>query len=113
MRDLGSSSRRGCGGLGLFRLRTRVGTTFTRSCSDCWMAGTSQDITRPLAGFSRPLFTLENSMLRALWLSLLVLVAVPAAAQEYRSKDLAEAGGADRKELLDREPANQRPPAAT
>jgi len=27
-----------------------------------------------------------KSMLRALWLSLLVLVAVPAAAQEYRSK---------------------------
>ena len=50
-------------------------------------------------------------MLRALWLSLLVLVALPAAAQEYRSKELAEAADNYRRELLDRYPANKRQPA--
>jgi hypothetical protein len=33
-------------------------------------------------------------MLRALWLIVLVIVATPAAAQEYRSTELAEAGTA-------------------
>src|SRR3954453_8575604 len=50
-------------------------------------------------------------MLRVLSLVFLVIASLPAAAQEYRSKDLAEAGEAYRKELLDRYPANKRQPA--
>src|SRR5437763_7354434 len=49
-------------------------------------------------------------MFRALWLLFLVLFAVPAAAQEYRSKDLAEAASAYRQELIDAVPANKRQP---
>src|SRR5437764_14413341 len=49
-------------------------------------------------------------MFRALWLLFLVLFAVPAAAQEYRSKDLAEAAAAYRQELIDAVPANKRQP---
>src|SRR6187551_279562 len=63
-------------------------------------------------------------MLRALSLCLLVLFAAPAlaqapsqsqppgsAAQEYRSKELAEAAADYRKELLESIPANKRQPA--
>ena len=50
-------------------------------------------------------------MLRALALFVLVLSAVPAAAQEYQSKELAEAGTAYRQELIDRIPANKRQPS--
>jgi uncharacterized protein YfaS (alpha-2-macroglobulin family) len=49
-------------------------------------------------------------MLRTVWLTLLVLFAVPAAAQEYQSKDLAEAASAYRRELLDSvSPAKRQP----
>lgn len=44
-------------------------------------------------------------MLRALCLLLAVVVAVPAAAQEYRSKDLADAAASYRQELVDSIPA--------
>ena len=44
-------------------------------------------------------------MLRALGLFVLVIVAVPAAAQEYRSTELAEAAAAYRQELIDSIPA--------
>src|SRR5437763_11862509 len=50
-------------------------------------------------------------MLRVLALLVLALVAAPAAAQEYQSKELAEAGTAYRQELLDSVPANKRQPA--
>src|SRR6266542_5640389 len=50
-------------------------------------------------------------MLRALALFFLVLYASPAAAQEYQSKELAEAGTAYRQELIDRIPANKRQPS--
>src|SRR5689334_25129066 len=50
-------------------------------------------------------------MLRILSLFLAVLVAAPAAAQEYRSKELAEAAEAYRKDLLDSVPATKRQPA--
>lgn len=50
-------------------------------------------------------------MLRAFWLALLVLVAVPAAAQEYQSRELAEAAAAYRRELIDSVPAGKRQPA--
>ncbi|HVB17874.1 MAG TPA: hypothetical protein VNF04_15155, partial [Stellaceae bacterium] len=50
-------------------------------------------------------------MLRALSLMLMVLVAVPAAAQEYRSKDLADAAADYRKDLIGSIPAAQKQPA--
>ena len=50
-------------------------------------------------------------MLRALALFVLVLYAAPAAAQEYQSKELAEAATAYRQELIDRIPANKRQPS--
>src|SRR6267142_2217542 len=50
-------------------------------------------------------------MLRALALFFLVLYASPATAQEYQSKELAEAGAAYRQELIDRIPANKRQPS--
>src|SRR5260370_1250927 len=50
-------------------------------------------------------------MLRALALFFLVLCANPAAAQEYQSKELAEAATAYRQELIDRIPANKRQPS--
>src|SRR5205807_6635602 len=50
-------------------------------------------------------------MLRALALFVLVLYAAPAVAQEYQSKELAEAGTAYRQELIDRIPANKRQPS--
>jgi tetratricopeptide (TPR) repeat protein len=49
-------------------------------------------------------------MFRALSLLFLVVVAVPAAAQEYRSKDLAEAAAAYRRELIDAVPVTKRQP---
>jgi alpha-2-macroglobulin len=49
-------------------------------------------------------------MLRALSLFVLLLVAAPAAAQEYQSKELAEAAAAYRQELLDAVPTNKRQP---
>ncbi len=49
-------------------------------------------------------------MLRAFWLSVLVLLALPAAAQEYRSDELAEAASAYRRELIDSvAPAKKQP----
>ncbi len=50
-------------------------------------------------------------MLRALWLLVLIFVAAPAVAQEYQSKELAEAAASYRKELIDSVPANKRQPA--
>jgi tetratricopeptide (TPR) repeat protein len=50
-------------------------------------------------------------MLRALWLFVLVFVAAPAAAQEYRSSELAEAAAAYRTELIDSIPAVRKQPA--
>jgi|HubBroStandDraft_4_1064222.scaffolds.fasta_scaffold01645_1 hypothetical protein len=49
-------------------------------------------------------------MFRALSLLILALLAVPASAQEYQSKELAEAAAAYRQELLDSVPANKRQP---
>src|ERR1700693_243887 len=50
-------------------------------------------------------------MLRALWLFVLVFVAAPAAAQEYRSSELAEAAAPYRTELIDSIPAAKKQPA--
>src|SRR5712692_691610 len=50
-------------------------------------------------------------MLRALWLLVLVAIAAPAAAQEYQSKELAEAAAAYRQELIDSVPAGKKQPA--
>src|SRR5712692_7983614 len=50
-------------------------------------------------------------MLRALWLLVLVAIAAPAAAQEYQSKELAEAAAAYRQELIDSIPAAKKQPA--
>ncbi len=50
-------------------------------------------------------------MLRAVSLLLLVLVAAPAAAQEYQSKELAEAAADYRQELIDSVPAAKKQPA--
>jgi uncharacterized protein YfaS (alpha-2-macroglobulin family) len=50
-------------------------------------------------------------MLRALALFVLALYAAPAAAQEYQSKELAEAGTAYRQELIDSVPVNKRQPS--
>src|ERR1700730_18834972 len=50
-------------------------------------------------------------MLRALALFVLALYAAPAAAQEYQSKELAEAGAAYRQELIDSVPVNKRQPS--
>src|SRR4051812_27465116 len=50
-------------------------------------------------------------MLRALAFLFLTIVAAPALAQEYQSKELAEAAAAYRQELLDSVPANKRQPA--
>src|SRR5712692_1721312 len=50
-------------------------------------------------------------MLRALALFFLAVYAAPAAAQEYQSKELAEAGAAYRQELIDRIPPNKRQPS--
>src|SRR5438067_1952047 len=50
-------------------------------------------------------------MLRALSLLLLVLFAAPAAAQDYQSKELAEAGVNYRQELVSNVPANKRQPS--
>src|ERR1700731_2800153 len=47
-------------------------------------------------------------MLRALALFVLALYAAPAAAQEYQSKELAEAGAAYRQELIGSGPVNKR-----
>ena len=44
-------------------------------------------------------------MLRALWLLVLVVIAVPASAQEYQSKELADAASGYRQELIDSIPA--------
>src|SRR6266566_5710583 len=50
-------------------------------------------------------------MLRALSFLLLVLFAAPALAQEYQSKELAEAGVNYRQELVSNVPANKRQPS--
>src|SRR3979409_108857 len=50
-------------------------------------------------------------MLRALALFFLVLYASPSTAQEYQSNEWAEAGAAERQELIDRIPANKRQPS--
>jgi uncharacterized protein YfaS (alpha-2-macroglobulin family) len=50
-------------------------------------------------------------MLRALSVFLLLLFAAPAAAQDYQSKELAEAGINYRQELVSNVPANKRQPA--
>ena len=50
-------------------------------------------------------------MLRALWLIVLVIAAAPAAAQEYRSTELADAASAYRQELIDSIPATKKQPA--
>jgi uncharacterized protein YfaS (alpha-2-macroglobulin family) len=49
-------------------------------------------------------------MLRAVAFFFLILFAAPAAAQEYQSKELAEAGAAYRQELIDSVPVNKRQP---
>src|SRR5947209_14211339 len=50
-------------------------------------------------------------MLRALALFFLLFYASPVAAQEYQSKELAEAGAVYRQELIDRIPPNKRQPS--
>src|SRR6266849_6421131 len=50
-------------------------------------------------------------MLRALWLLVLVAIAAPAAAQEYQSKELADAAAQYRQELIDGIPAAKKQPA--
>src|SRR5712671_5932548 len=50
-------------------------------------------------------------MLRVLAFLVLAVIAAPALAQEYQSKELAEAASAYRQELLDSVPANKRQPA--
>src|SRR5438105_4707966 len=50
-------------------------------------------------------------MLRALLVMCLVSIAGPVLAQEYQSKELADAASAWRRELIDRIPANNRQPA--
>src|SRR2546423_8606676 len=50
-------------------------------------------------------------MLRALLVFMLVLFAAPAMAQEYQSKDLAEAGVNYRQELVSNIPSNKRQPS--
>jgi alpha-2-macroglobulin len=50
-------------------------------------------------------------MLRALWLLVLVVVAAPASAQEYQSKELADAAAQYRQELIDSIPAAKKQPA--
>src|SRR5438067_11211743 len=50
-------------------------------------------------------------MLRALLVFMLVLFAAPAMAQEYQSKELAEAGVNYRQEIVTNIPANKRQPA--
>src|SRR5580704_5331229 len=50
-------------------------------------------------------------MLRAVAFFFLILFAAPAAAQEYQSKELAEAGAAYRQELIDSVPVNKRQPS--
>src|SRR5216684_4968763 len=50
-------------------------------------------------------------MLRALWLSVLVVIAAPASAQEYQSKEQADAASAYRQELIDSIPAAKKQPA--
>src|SRR3954466_9163624 len=50
-------------------------------------------------------------MLRALAFLFLTIVAAPALAQEYQSKELADAASAYRQELLDSVPATKRQPA--
>src|SRR6266849_126183 len=51
-------------------------------------------------------------MLRALWLLVLVAIAAPAAAQEYQSKELADAAAQYRQELIDSIPAAKKQPAS-
>ena len=50
-------------------------------------------------------------MLRALFVLCLVSVAAPALAQEYQSKELADAARDWRRELIDSVPANKKQPA--
>ena len=50
-------------------------------------------------------------MLRALLVLCLVSIGAPGLAQEYQSKDLAEAASEWRRELIERIPANKRQPA--
>ncbi|MBV9583607.1 MAG: hypothetical protein JO213_01845, partial [Alphaproteobacteria bacterium] len=50
-------------------------------------------------------------MLRALSFFVLLLLAIPAAAQEFQSKELADAGATYRQELVSNVPANKRQPA--
>src|SRR5437763_948944 len=50
-------------------------------------------------------------MLRALWLFVLAVAAIPAAAQEYKSTELAEAASAYRQELIESVPAAKKQPA--
>jgi len=50
-------------------------------------------------------------MLRALLVLCLISTATPALAQEYQSKELADAAADWRRELIDRIPANKRQPA--
>ena len=49
-------------------------------------------------------------MQRALWFLLVVLFAAPALAQEYQSKELAEAGVNYRQEIVSNVPQNKRQP---
>ncbi len=50
-------------------------------------------------------------MFRVLWLLVLVVIATPAAAQEYQSKELADAAAQYRQELIDGIPAAKKDPA--
>src|SRR5437762_2205017 len=50
-------------------------------------------------------------MLRALWVLVLVLLTAPGSAQEYQSKELADAAAQYRQELLDSIPAGKKQPA--
>src|SRR5204863_599540 len=65
----------------------------------------------PAAVLASPADCWGASMLRALWVLVLVVIAVPASAQEYQSKELADAASAYRQELIDSIPAAKKQPA--
>src|SRR5260221_4078271 len=65
----------------------------------------------PAAVLASPADCGGASMLRALGVLVVVVIAVPAAAQEYQSKELADAASAYRQELIDSIPAAKKQPA--
>src|SRR5216683_2668004 len=73
--------------------------------------GALGDIPRPVAVLASAANLWGASMFRVLWLLVLVVIATPAAAQEYQSKELADAAAQYRQELIDGIPAAKKDPA--